>query len=89
MMTEIPSGSDAGGDEDRGCGCGDGEDGLGRDSDGSSGGEGNRGERDSNKLVSGLYSLRSFSSHFFLLAFLISGGAVGDGVWAGDKGAVG
>jgi hypothetical protein len=73
MVEDIPDSSDAGGDEDGGYGCGEDEDGLGRGRDGSSGGEGNRGERDCwCQLVSGLFSLRSSSSHLLFLAFFLS-----------------
>jgi hypothetical protein len=44
--TDVPSDGDAGGDEDGGCVCVVGEEGLVKGSDGSSGGEGDRRERD-------------------------------------------
>ncbi len=52
-------------------------------------GEGDRGESVSDELESSSLSRSSSSSHCFSLAFLIGGGAVGDGVWTGGSGTVG
>jgi hypothetical protein len=49
-------------------------------SDGDSGGDGGKEESDSDKLLSGSFSLSSSSLRRLFLAFLISGGAVGEGV---------
>jgi hypothetical protein len=51
VVADVPSVGDADGVEDGGWVCGEGEDGLGRGNNGSSGGEGYRGERSSGKLV--------------------------------------
>ncbi len=51
VVADVPSVGDADGVEDGGCVCGEGEDGLGRGNDCSSGEEDYRGERSSGKLV--------------------------------------
>ncbi len=67
--TVNPGSGDAGGDGGGGCSCCVGDDGLGRGSEGCSGGKGDRGESDIYKLVSSLFSLRSSSSYCLFLLF--------------------
>jgi hypothetical protein len=63
--------------------------GLGKGNEGCTGGEGNRGESDSDKLVSSSFSLRSSSSRHLFLAFLLGGGAIGEALRAANDGVVG
>jgi hypothetical protein len=84
-----PGSADEGG-EVGGCWCCCvGDIGLSKGGVGWSGGEGDRGESVSNELESGLLSRSSSILHHLFLAFLISGGTVGDGVRIGGSGTVG
>jgi hypothetical protein len=84
-----PGSGNEGGDEGECWCCCVGVDGLGRGDEGRSGGEGDRGENNSVELESGSLSRSSSSLHRLFLAFLIDGGAVGDGVRTGGSGTVG
>jgi hypothetical protein len=53
-------------------------------SGGYSGGDGDKGESDSDKLLSGSFSLSSSSFRRLFLAFFIGGGAIGEGVQTWD-----